>query len=144
MKPLRLKRYGVYVVSIIIIYLVLGLIKMWSWSYTSRVVWTTGNINQARVQTKKFKEVMGSYPVTLIKINQYAKENPKAGFRAVPFKEYFSVSSGNSIEHNVLNGQGGWYYNPNTGKLRVNLTKPLKHYMWFYFGKERNEIPADW
>lgn len=87
---------------------------------------------------------MGRYPLSLYEINQYAKNNQKAGFRIKPFREHLSHSKGNANDYHVLNGKQGWYYDPNTGEVKVNLTKPVKHYMWFYFGKERNEIPANW
>ena len=45
---------------------------------------------------------------------------------------------------NELNGKGGLYYNKETGEVRVNVTKPLKHYFIFYFGEERNDVAAEW
>ena len=50
----------------------------------------------------------------------------------------------NSTEHSILNGTGGLYYDPNNGDLKLNLTKPLKSYWIFYFGKKRNDVPGDW
>jgi len=61
-----------------------------------------------------------------------------------PPSESISEKQSNSHEHSVLDGTGGLHYNPKTGVLKVNLTKPLKSYWRFYFGKRRNEVPADW
>ena len=59
-------------------------------------------------------------------------------------KEHISSVVGNREQHGIMNNSGGWYYDPNTGEVRINLTKPIKHYMWFSFSEEHNEIPADW
>ena len=38
----------------------------------------------------------------------------------------------------------GFYYNPNTGEVKVNLLNPLKYYLKYYFRRDRNDIPAEW
>jgi len=43
-----------------------------------------------------------------------------------------------------LNGKGGFYYDPNTGELRLNLTEPVKHYVPGYKGRYADEIPSSW
>ncbi len=86
-----------------------------------------------RSRIDKFRETEGKYPDSLREL------------MSVPYKEYISsLFIGNRNESKVLNGRGGWYYDPNPGGVRINLTKPVKHYLRFYLGKERNEIPADW
>ncbi len=50
----------------------------------------------------------------------------------------------NSKEYDVLNGEGGWYYNKETGEVKLNITKPVKDYVQAYVGEIGNEIPSDW
>ena len=60
-------------------------------------------------------------------------------------KECITSASGNSMEYIELNGHGGFYYNFNTGEVKLNVIKPLKEYLWLYFlAKNGNEIPSDW
>lgn len=96
-----------------------------------------------RIVIDKYKEVNGRYPNSLAELWEYSTENPDLGWGGSPV-ECFSDPNGTSKEFNVLNGEGGWYYDKNSGELRYNLTKPVKHYLRFYLGPYRNEIPADW
>jgi len=99
---------------------------------------------------KWFNAQTGKYPGSLQDIVVYAneKKNDTANhfhiIRKLPCAEYITDIAGNSKEYPEINGKGGWYYNKDTGQLKVNLIKPVKHYLWLYFGPERNEIPSDW
>ncbi len=97
-----------------------------------------------RILIGMFKEAEGRYPNSLDELTEYIAQNPDFVPRVIRFAEHISDPNGNSKEFNVLNGEGGWYYDKNTGELRFNLTKPVKHYLRFYLGIYRNEIPADW
>jgi hypothetical protein len=57
---------------------------------------------------------------------------------------YISDPNGSKQESQVLNGQGGWYYNSTAGEVRVNLDKPLFHYFRFVSGSYRKQVPSDW
>jgi len=88
-----------------------------------------------------FKKNEGRYPDSLKELERYIIQK---GFKRLSFIEYYSNPKGNSREFDVLNGEGGWYYNNATGEVKINLTKPAKHYLRFYFGRHRNEIPCNW
>lgn len=47
-------------------------------------------------------------------------------------------------EHRELNDCGGYFYDPNTGEIRLNLTRPVKEYLHFYDGRFAEEIPSTW
>jgi hypothetical protein len=110
--------------------------------FYDRIRYTKVYLAQARSQIYEFEKTNGRYPDSLAELKQYAKQHPGIDFKS--FTECLSGSENNQREFNILNGEGGWYYNPNTGEVKVNLTKPVKHYMKFYFGNERNKIPAKW
>ena len=68
----------------------------------------------------------------------------KTGEHWGPSKEWISSDDGDRRESGALDGSGGWYYNRETGELRVNLNRPLKDYAKHYYRLDRNERPCDW
>ena len=109
-----------------------------------RVFWTKRNVSSLRLQIDGFKKLEGRYPNSLSELQQYSKDNPNAGLGNVLVTEHISDFAGNSNEFDVLNNQGGWYYDKNTGEVKLNLTEPLNHYIESYVGNIGKEIPADW
>jgi len=112
--------------------------------YSKKLLWTEFSLHLARANIRKFHQITGRNPHSLGEINQYAQEHTDSGLRKIAFGEYLTNTDGNKEEYTSLNGQGGLFYNERTGEVKVNLTKPVKHYLRLYFGKYRNEIPADW
>jgi len=112
--------------------------------YMKQLRWTEYSLRLARQNIISFREITGRNPISLSEINQYAKRNINSGLRQKPFGEHLSDVDGNRQEHNILNGQGGLFYDPESGVVKVNLTKPIKSYLRLYFGKKRNEIPSEW
>lgn len=47
-------------------------------------------------------------------------------------------------EYRQLNDKGGYYYDPNTGEVRLNLTRPVKEYFKRYNGRYKDQIPSSW
>lgn len=114
-------------------------------SYPRRLRLTRTNLAFGRECILLFVDQTGSFPESLHELNDYGNKFPdKINWRFPPREAISSYNPSNLSEHNVLDGTGGLYYNQNTGVLKVNLTKPLKSYWRLYFGKERDEIPADW
>jgi len=123
--------------------LVLGVLSLAAWE-RDRVSGTRLYLFYAQKQIAGFREGRGRYPYSLSELRQYAEDNPNAGFTAMIFEEEISSVGGNSLEYEVLNGKGGWFYNKVTGEVRINLTMKVKKYLWFYFGDYKDEIPAEW
>lgn len=107
--------------------------------YSKRVYYTKLDLIRARNQVMNVKKLLNAYPKSMIGIHKKYKE-----YTWYLPKEFISDPNGRSDENYVLNGQGGWYYDPKSGEVKVNITKPVKHYLKYYVGKHRNEIPADW
>ena len=60
---------------------------------------------------------------------------------------YVDLNSGkqsNVPVHPELNDKGGYCYDPNTGQIKMNLTRPVKEYLPWYRGKWRDEVPSSW
>ncbi len=104
---------------------------------------TINNLGLSRRSIQFFTEQNGRFPDSLHELWEYWKNHPERREWPGPSKEFISAES-NGTEHSVLDGTGGLYYDPKTGEMKINLTKPLKSYWRFYFGKKRDQIPADW
>lgn len=133
----------IIVLCIVIIFLSAGFIRI-NASYQSRIRSTEINLLFIRRSVRLFHEQTGNYPGSLSELNEYGKKYTKEINWYLTPGEYISKSSKQGTENKDLNGAGGLYYNPETGELKVNLTKPLKSYWKLYIGKRRNEVPADW
>jgi len=119
--------------------------------YNKQILWTHKELMRARLNLLWFKEQTDKLPNSLVEIKQYAAKNSNSmGHTGYDFlrtklcREFLSDANGCTKEYNVLNGEGGWYYNKNTGEVKVNLNRPLKHYLKFYLGRERNSAPSSW
>ena len=113
-------------------------------NYATRVIRTELSLQVARKDVGIFKDSFGRYPETLSEIIQYSKTHQELYLHEKMYVEFLSTLRGDRTEHTFLDGQGGYYYDPNIGEVKVNLTEPVKHYLPLYFGKKRNEIPANW
>lgn len=142
----------IFVLLILLVITVFFLDSMYYYSLSSRVVNAKHSLYVARRSIKWYKTQTGNYPLHLSTIQEYAKGNGLSKkepytrlFEHDSHKERITSSSGNSVEYNELNGQGGFFYNPNTGEVKLNITKPLKEYFWFYFlATDCDEIPSEW
>ena len=137
------KRFSAFVIGILLV--TIGLV--WTWilgnSYRWRLQPTINNLVLSRRSIELFTEQNGRFQDSLHELWEYWKNHPERREWPGPSGECISAKL-NSTESSVLDGTGGLYYDPKIGELKINLTKPLKSYWRFYFGKKRNEIPADW
>lgn len=99
-------------------------------------------LSYLRGKIKQYHEATGEFPSSLSEMEVYIVG--KTGERWGPNKEFLSSDHGDGRESTVLDGKGGWYYNRETGEMRINLTGPLKDYLKHYYRLDRNERPCDW
>ena len=135
--------------SVIVIILLLSVILLFimyrnDYFYHKKVRSTKVNLMFSRRSIRLFAKQNGRFPNSLVELNEYGKKFPDEINWLFPPSESISKSSPNYSEHSVLDGTGGLYYNPENGELKVNLTKPMKYYWRFYFGKEKDKIPSNW
>jgi hypothetical protein len=124
------------------------LIVLWTGlKLNGKAYWVEGvrgtklRLGASRASIEAFAKRTGRFPSSLAELSAYMKQEQI--FPAPP-AEFISRGHGDFSEHRELDSSGGLYYNPATGKIKVNLAKPLRCYHWTYFGPGRNEIPADW
>ncbi len=101
---------------------------------------TRARLYAMRQSIAAFSEITGRYPHSLQEFwDLYGSASPdvvRVGFK-VEKRE-------NVAEYRQLNGEGGFYYDPNTGELKLNLTEPVKNYVPGYKGRYADEIPSSW
>jgi len=153
MRMLGYKKSFIFVLLILLVIIAFFLDSMRYFSLSGRVVNAKHALYVARKSIKWYKTQTGNYPLHLSTIQEYAKANNLSNrdpntirlFQHDLHQERITSFSGNSMEYNELNGQGGFFYNSNTGEVKLNITKPLKEYFWFYFlARNREEIPSEW
>lgn len=105
--------------------------------YPKRVLATRASLRETREMISEFHEYHQRYPSNLYELKE------DFSIRRL-HKEYISDRKGSFSEYDDLNGKGGWYYNNETGEVRVNIIKPIRKYLRFYFSENRNEIPSSW
>lgn len=151
----RIVHYGLRICAIAILLPLLGYALLtlsdMRWDCLELLHYTDRNLKCARHCIRVFKEDMGRFPESLQELYEYGKKIPEGdkerAYWQFPFKESISphwMTKKRSREHAVLDGSGGFFYNPENGDIRVNLTEPLRHYWRGYSGSEKDEIPADW
>lgn len=102
-------------------------------------------LSDTRKKIDYFHRINGRYPESLSEFRQVANEGYPY-FSSLD-KMYINLTSKrqkNVPEYRELNNKGGYYYNPNTGEIRLNLAKPVREYIPFYYGKFKNQIPSEW
>jgi len=135
-----MKKRILYLVVLLIFLLVFAVIFFLVNANIQRIGASKINLQLIRYRVHEYKKIHGIYPKSI----KALEDDKDVGISKAFIKEYISKSMYCENIFNVLNGNGGWYYNPDTGELKINLTNPVRHYLWFYFGEKRNEIPADW
>jgi len=110
-----------------------------------RYVTTVAKLSQIRYAIQHFHEKNGRYPDSLNDLKKYVKQdplNPDWLVIILDFKERISSREGNANETNKLDGSGGWYYNKETGEVKVNITKPVESYLGPTVMS--TDIPSEW
>jgi hypothetical protein len=136
--------------NIFVVVFIICIVGAFSWYnyYTSfdtkRIGWTMAMLGKTRSDLNAYYDQKGGYPNTLEELAQFGENNPNSGIKPKLPKEYISQKIGCSLEHDSLNGKGGWYYDNAAGDIKVNVTTPIRNYFKLYFGEERNEIPSEW
>jgi hypothetical protein len=137
------KRLSIFLIGTVLVIMGLALVVNMNHSWQSRIRTQKVNLAFGRKSIRIFAEQNGRFPHSLYELNDYAKKSPQEIPWRFPPSEFISGKS-NSREHSFLDGTGGLYYNPKTGELKLNLTRPLNSYWKLYLGEERNEVPAEW
>ena len=103
------------------------------------------HLNSLRDNIKHFFKQNGRYPNSLNEYLQYAQaQNQDKSQKIKLYVDLSSKETSEIPEYRELNDKGGYYYDPNNGVIRLNLTRPVKEYLKWYRGELKDEIPSTW
>jgi hypothetical protein len=106
----------------------------------NRIRGTRGILSVTRKGVKIFYDMNGRYPDS---IDEYRKWSG-GGVLDKMIVDLTSEKQSYVPEYRQLNNKGGYYYDPNTGEIRLNLTRPVKEYLMWYSGRYKDQVPSSW
>jgi len=87
----------------------------------------------------------GRYPDSFNELRRICVDRlGKDSYYAKMYIDLTSDRTSEVPEYRELNDKGGYYYNPNTGQVRLNLTRRVKEYLPGYRGWLSDQIPSTW
>jgi type II secretory pathway pseudopilin PulG len=132
------------IVVLVLVLLIVALQMSYDTRCDRRIRATIGHLKALRNAMNVYFRMYGQYPDSLNEFQQWAKGGKHSGFWD---KMYVDLTSGKQIDipvYRELNNKGGYYYDPNTGEIRLNLTRPVKGYLKWYGGCYKNKVPSSW
>jgi len=91
-----------------------------------------------------YYKLNGRYPDSLSEFRQWVKGDKIDTAWSKMYVDLTSEKQSDIPEYREMNDKGGYYYDPNTGEIRLNLTRPVKEYLKWYEGKLRDQVPSSW
>jgi len=142
---LDLKKAVKYAVLAVIILFVVIIYKEFSYEKKiyNRIYTTTSFLTTLRINILLFYEVHERYPNSLDELRRSLQANNNSELDEL-YVDLTSDMQRNVPEYRELNDKGGYYYDPNTGEIKLNLTRPVKEYLPEYYGRLKNDIPSEW
>jgi len=101
-------------------------------------------LGATRKSIQAFYEHNERYPDSLSEFREYVRD--ESNFIKAPemYVDLTSDKQSDVSEYRQLNDKGGYYYDPNTGEIRLNLTRPVQEYLKWYRGRYKDQIPSSW
>ena len=112
--------------------------------YDMRTSLMKSSLGMMRTTIGEFKEREGRYPYSVEEVMAYLRGRPRHAVAGVFVDFEGRVKRGDVNETATIDNTGGYYYDKESGEIKVNLTKPVKDYIPFYFGRYRDEVPSEW
>lgn len=97
-------------------------------------------LSMTRRGINAFYGLKGRYPESINEFRQWSR----GGAWDKMIVDLTSDKQSKIPEYHELNDKGGYYYDPNTGEIRLNLTRPVREYLKFYSGSNKDQIPSSW
>jgi hypothetical protein len=101
-----------------------------------RISTTRTELDIMRKSIEIILDEKGHYPNSLNEVKLFLRGSYYVDFKLKRQNDF--------QEYRELNDKGGYYYDPNTGKIKLNMTRPVKDYMPSYQGAFKDEIPSEW
>ena len=129
-----------FLIALLLVLLVAA-VQIWYGSKCeNRIRGTKAILSVTRKGIKLFYEKNGRYPDSIDEYQQWGRD----GVRKKMILDLTSEKQSEVPEYRQLNDKGGYYYDPNTGEVRLNLTRPVKEYLKWYSGRYKGQVPSSW
>jgi hypothetical protein len=100
-----------------------------------------------RTHITEFRQFTGRQARSLDEFRQFARDHRKRLWEEMYEEMYVDLTSVRHKEvpeYRELNDKGGYFYDPNTGESRLNLTRRVRDYLPYYSGVYSDQIPSHW
>jgi hypothetical protein len=141
----------VIILAVIVLLVIVSIFEYYDvGGFEKRITSTSLNLKIIRNTVNGFSNFVGRWPTSLSEISSYAEKHGDYAQKYPDYEllanlnEYVSSRNGKRSEHSILNGTGGWYYNPKNGEVKINVNKSLRKVCPFYFRADRNKVPSEW
>ena len=133
----------VFVFLLIMLVLVLNF-KLYNYETEGRILLIRSFVkNDLRDRINDYYKINGYYPDSINELILFFKMD--YNFNIMYLDILSSEKQTIVAEYRELNDSGGYFYDPNTGEVKLNLSRPVKEYLPFYYvGRLRNSIPSNW
>lgn len=101
------------------------------------------NIKALRSSIQVFYRSNGRYPHSLEEFRQWAGAEHGSFWKNM-YVDLKSTKQSDVPEYRELNNKAGYYYDPNNGETRLNLTRPVTEYLPRYRGRFKDAVPSSW
>jgi hypothetical protein len=101
------------------------------------------HLEALRRSVKEFADLNGHQPKSLDELRRFYKDHGSHFWERM----YVDLTSGKQEEvpeYRELNDKGGYFYEPTTGEVRLNLTRPVREYLRLYRGSCEEQTPSHW
>lgn len=129
-----------FLIALLFVLLVAAVYIWYQSKCENRIRGTSGVLYVTRKGITIFYDMNGRYPDS---IDEYRKWSG-GGVLDKMVVDLTSDKQSKVPEYRQLNDKGGYYYDPNTGEIRLNLTRPVKEYLKFYSGRYKDQVPSSW
>jgi len=95
------------------------------------------NLKTMRTAIEIYYKENNQFPASIMDIRPYIASDKM-------YVDLTSEKQSEVPEYRQLNDKGGYYYDPNKGEVRLNLTRPVKEYLKRYNSRYKDQIPSSW
>ena len=142
---MKRRPYAFVIIGALVLMLVVFAVKVeYNNRCENRIIGIKIRMGAIRNSIHTFLEHNGRYPDSLDEFRRYIRD--ESGYLNVPvmYVDLTSEKQSDVPEYRQLNDKGGYYYDPNTGEVRLNLIRPVKDYLKWYNGKFKDQVPSTW
>ena len=132
------------VAGVVISLLIVSYINIYNRNCERRILRIKVSLKNLRVHIHLFSRENGRYPDSLSELTKFCEDS---GGDESWLRMYVDLSSNKRseiTEYRKLNNKGGYYYDPQKGEVKINLTRLVKEYLPRYRGSYENQVPSSW